>query len=267
MIKEKVIIQYYNSTLSGMFFFPNNGMDRYPVVCKAHGLVSNKFEKEEEIATMLTDEGIVYFAFHFTGFYDSTGVNSIQTSLANLDFVITYLTNHTKVNPLRIGILGVSLGGAIAACHVSRDQRVSALALLAPLFDFEFMVNYPEFDAMWEGLALTGLVRLPTTGVKEKLVNDIKGNNPLNCISKIAPRPLMILAGAKDDFMPIDGIRKLYKKAQLPKRFEIIGNADHNLTNCLARYETFSLIRRFFIEHLLKEALYVNSIPNKVSVI
>jgi len=129
------------------------------------------------------------------------------------------------------------------------------------------MVNYPDFTAMWEGLALTGLIRLPSTGVKEKLISDIKGNNPLNCISKISPRPLMVIAGAKDDFMPLDGIKSLYQKAQLPKSFVFVENADHNLTNCLARYEAFSLIRKFFVEHLLKEPILVNSMPNRISVI
>ena len=114
MIREIVNIPYYNSNLSAMFFYPNNGNDKYPVVCKAHGLVSNNFEKEEELATMLTEEGIAYFMFHFTGFFESSGEHSIQTQLTNLDYIITYLTNHPKVDPKRIGLLGVSMGAAIA---------------------------------------------------------------------------------------------------------------------------------------------------------
>ena len=57
MIRESVNIPYYNSNLSGMFFYPNDDQSEYPVVCKAHGLISNKFEKEEEFAE-LSDEDI-----------------------------------------------------------------------------------------------------------------------------------------------------------------------------------------------------------------
>ncbi|MCE7744206.1 MAG: alpha/beta hydrolase [Candidatus Heimdallarchaeota archaeon] len=267
MIKEIVNIPYYNSNLSAMFFYPNNGSDRCPVVCKAHGLISNKFEKEEELATMLTDEGIAYFTFHFTGFFESTGDFRIQTQLTNLDYIITYLTNHPKVDPKRIGLLGVSMGAAIAVCHASRDPRISSVVLQAPLFDFDFVVNYPEFTAMMEGLALTGMVRLPLEGAKEELVQDIKGNNPLHCINRICPRPLLIIAGENDTFMPLSGIKKLFEKAQSPKEFKLVENADHNLSNYFARFETFDLIKEFFIDNLKHIYLHLSKAYSRVSVI
>jgi len=250
-----------------MFFYPNNGSDRCPVVCKAHGLISNKFEKEEELATMLTDEGIAYFTFHFTGFFESTGDFRIQTQLTNLDYIITYLTNHPKVDPKRIGLLGVSMGAAIAVCHASRDPRISSVVLQAPLFDFDFVVNYPEFTAMMEGLALTGMVRLPLEGAKEELVQDIKGNNPLHCINRICPRPLLIIAGENDTFMPLSGIKKLFEKAQSPKEFKLVENADHNLSNYFARFETFNLIKEFFIDNLKHIYLHLSKAYSRVSVI
>ncbi len=264
MIRESVNIQYYNSNLSAMFFYPNNGSDRCPVVCKAHGLISNKFEKEEELATMLTDEGIAYFTFHFTGFFESTGDFRIQTQLTNLDYIITYLTNHPKVDPKRIGLLGVSMGAAIAVCHASRDPRISSVVLQAPLFDFDFVVNYPEFTSMMEGLALTGMVRLPLEGAKEELVQDIKGNNPLHCINKICPRPLLIIAGENDTFMPLSGIKKLFEKAQSPKEFKLVENADHNLSNYFARFETFNLIKEFFSDNLKHNNLLFQNILAKL---
>ncbi len=267
MIKEIVNIPYYNSNLSAMFFYPNNGSDRCPVVCKAHGLISNKFEKEEELATMLTDEGIAYFTFHFTGFFESTGDFRIQTQLTNLDYIITYLTNHPKVDPKRIGLLGVSMGAAIAVCHASRDPRISSVVLQAPLFDFDFVVNYPEFTAMMEGLALTGMVRLPLEGAKEELVQDIKGNNPLHCINRICPRPLLIIAGENDTFMPLSGIKKLFEKAQSPKEFKLVENADHNLSNYFARFETFNLIKEFFIDNLKHIYLHLSKAYSRVNVI
>ncbi len=260
MIREAVNIPFYNRNLSAMFFYPNNGLEKYPVVCKAHGLVSNTFEKEEELATMLTEEGIAYFTFHFTGFYDSTGETTIQIQLMNLDYIITYLTNHPKVDPRRIGLLGVSMGAAIAVCHASRDPRISSIVLQAPLFDFDFVVNYPEFTAMWEGLALTGLVRLPNDGIKEKLVQEIKGNNPLHCINRICPRPILIIAGGNDTFIPLSGIKQLFKKAHSPKDFKVVQNADHNLTNYFARFETFSLIKDFFIDNLKQNNLFIKNI-------
>ena len=248
MIREKIEISFYGNNLSGSFFFPDGGNKRFPVVCKVHGLVSNDFEKESTLGEILTKNGIAYFVFHLSGFYDSAGETSIHTSLENLDTIMSFLANHPKINPLKIGLYGVSLGAAIATCHASRDPRISTIALQSPLFDFAFVVNYPEFDALWNGLAATGLVRLPEKGVKEKLMSDIRGNNPLLCVNKISPRPLLIIAGEKDTFIPMNGIKELYFKAFDPKDFKIVENADHNLTNAEARIETFNLLREFFVK-------------------
>ncbi|HUT82067.1 MAG TPA: alpha/beta hydrolase [Candidatus Bathyarchaeia archaeon] len=266
MISEEMIIPFYHSTLSAKLFYPNDEHGRFPVVCKVHGLITNNFDKEEELASMLTSEGIAYFVFHFTGFSSSPGVTSIQKFLSNLDQIVTYLTNYPKVDPLKIGLYGVSLGGAIATCHASRDHRIAALALQAPLYDFSFMVNYPEFDAIWEGLEFAGLVRLPEKGIKEQLIGDIQGNNPLNCIEEIAPRPIIIITGGKDTFIPLEGIKKLYSKAENPKRFIMIPNADHNLTNYLARYEVFNQIKNFFVNYFQNKHLDYQKILDEVSV-
>ncbi|NHJ32553.1 MAG: alpha/beta hydrolase [Asgard group archaeon] len=267
MKKEIVNKPYYNDNLSAMFFYPDNGADRYPVVCKAHGLISNEFEKEEEIAKMLTNEGIAYFTFHFTGFFESSGVTSIQTQLSNLDYIISYLTNHQKIDPKRIGLLGISMGAAIAVCHASRDPRISAVVLQAPLYDFKFMINYPEFTSLIEGLAHTGLVRLEINGLREELIKEIQGNDPLNCISKISPRPLLIIAGAEDTFMPLSGIKKLFEKAQVPKEFKIVRNADHNLTNYFARFRTLNLIRKFFSDNLKQTYTILSKTINQITII
>ncbi len=252
MRKEEIMIDYYNSTISAAFFFPDDDSKKYPVVCKVHGLVSNEFAKEEALASLLTDKGIAYFVFHLSGFYKSTGETTIHASLQNLDYVISFLANHPKVNPLRIGLYGVSLGGALVTCHASRDPRIAIVALQAPLFDFDFVVNYPHFDALWDGLTASGLVRTAATGVKEKLQNDIRGNNPLSCVNRIAPRPLLIIAGSKDRFMPMNGVRNLYSNAFDPKSFKIIPNADHNLTNPQARLETFDALQEFFVNQLVE---------------
>ncbi|NHJ83820.1 MAG: lysophospholipase [Asgard group archaeon] len=255
MIKEKVWVPYYNSILDGMFFFPEDSQEKHPVVCKVHGLVSTDFEKDELLAEILTDEGIAYFVFHFSGFSSSPGETSIHTSLSNLDNVISFLTNHPKIDPLKIGIYAISLGAAISICHIARDPRVSALALQTPLHDFNFMVNYPEFNALWQGLSLTGMVRLPENGVKEQLIHDIQGNNPLECIRKITPRPLIILAGEKDSFIPINGIKELYRRAKEPKQFEILIDADHNLSNKNARNDAYRKIRNFFMKNFIGEII------------
>ncbi|MCF2143048.1 MAG: alpha/beta hydrolase [Candidatus Heimdallarchaeota archaeon] len=248
MIIEDVKIPYYQSYLGGRFFIPSNGKTRYPVVCKVHGLISNSFAAEEKLATLLTRRNIGYFVFHFTGYHGSPGETSIHSELLNLDSVITFLTNHPRVDPLNIGLYAVSLGAAVAICHTARDSRIMALALQTPLFDFSFMVNYPEFSNLWQGLALAGEIVLPKEGVKEKLLEDIQGNNPLEDIKLIAPREILIIAGGKDTFIPFAGIQKLFQKAKEPKKLVVIPAADHNINDKKALDEVNNLLLDFFLK-------------------
>lgn len=249
MKKKKVHITFGEEYLSGMMFYPENGTpEPFPVVCKCHGLIANEFIKEEPLAQRFAKEGIAYFTFHFTGFQGSPGTTSIQTSLANLDRVISFIVAHPAIDVRKIGVYGVSLGGAIAICHTARDPRICSLALHAPLFDFDFLVNYPEFSALYEGLATTGLIKLPRKVNRTSLQREILGNNPMDAIPKVSPRPLLIIAGEKDTFIPQEGIEKLFEHAKPPKEFQTIKEADHNLTNEQARKETFKTITNFFQE-------------------
>ena len=249
---ERIRIPYYENTLDAILFYPNEEEKRYPVVCKVHGLVSDDLQREEELARKFTTHGMAYFVFHFSGFHKSTGVTSIQRSFENLDCVITYLTHHPRINPFKIGLYGVSLGGAIVTCHASRDPRIATIALQTPLYDFSFMADYPDFNALWQGLALTGLIRLPEQGIRENLLSDIKWNSPLQCINRISPRPVLIIAGGKDNFMPLEGIKKLYSKAYYPKNLTVINEADHNLSNETAKHEAFNIITNFFTKKLVE---------------
>jgi len=248
MIVEDVKVPYYCSYLSGRFFIPSNGKTRYPVVCKVHGLISKPFKDEEELAALFTEKNIAFFVFHFTGYQGSPGETSIQSELSNLDAVITFLTNHPRVDPLNIGLFAQSMGAAISICHAARDSRIMALALQAPLYDFSFMVNYPEFTSLWQGLSLVGEITLPKEGVKEKLLEDIQGNSPLENIRLIAPREVLIIAGGKDSFIPLTGIKELFSQAKEPKKMVIVSEADHNLTDKQARLETYQILVDFFIE-------------------
>ena len=127
------------------------------------------------------------------------------------------------------------------------------VALQAPLFDLEFVASYPEFNAVWDGLSASGLIRLPREAVKENFLKEMRGNNPINCVDKIAPRPLLIVAGGKDSFIPMDGIKKLFENAKEPKEFEIISKADHSLSNPKAKRETFKVITDFFKKEMLDD--------------
>jgi hypothetical protein len=248
---KKLVIPYKNEYLTGMLFTPNSLSQSYPVVCKIHGLVTQDFSKEEFLAKLLTEKGIAYSVIHLTGFFNSPGESSLHEAFGNLDEIISFIAHQRNIDPFRIGLFGVSLGGALAICHASRDPRISALALHAPVHDLSFMKDYPHFDAMLDGLISMGKFRTTVEKIKMELYKDIRGNEPLKQVTRISPRPLLILASEKDELIPIRGIKELYKNAFNPKQFKIIEQADHHLSMFTKRKQAYLAIQDFFVKQFI----------------
>ncbi|MHA1772063.1 MAG: hypothetical protein ACTSYL_04510 [Candidatus Thorarchaeota archaeon] len=49
------------------------------------------------------------------------------------------------------------------------------------------------------------------------MIDDAKLYNHLNEVSKISPRPLLVVHGTEDVGIPLAGIRRLYELAREPK--------------------------------------------------
>ncbi len=52
---------------------------------------------------------------------------------------------------------------------------------------------------------------------------------PIDYIDKIAPRPLLIIHGDKDETVPVAHAGQLYDKAGSPKEMTILSGAGHRL--------------------------------------
>ena len=85
-----------------------------------------------KLTDMLSREGIYALRFDFRGYGDSEGEftditfeEEISDSIKALDFLSTI----EGVDPDRMGILGLSMGGAVAAYVAGRDARVKSTVL------------------------------------------------------------------------------------------------------------------------------------------
>jgi len=63
----------------------------------------------------------------------------------------------------------------------------------------------------------------------KKWLDGFKQVAPIEHIDKIAPRPLLLVHGKDDDVVPVEHVKRLYKKAGRPKEKLILPGAGHRL--------------------------------------
>jgi fermentation-respiration switch protein FrsA (DUF1100 family) len=140
----------------------------------------------------------------------------------------------------------------VAICFAAEDNRVKAVAVRAPVFDTELMFSHPMFEMTINSLEnfLPGEVAgLSYPNLISLLLEEAKVYNPIKLVHKISPKPLLIVAGAQDELIPLEGVKALYEKAGEPKEL-IVLDADHNLTPPSARKKAFKTIVDWIISHV-----------------
>lgn len=138
-LRESLTLSNNGEKIFAILHRPLN-LERVPAVVICPGFAGNKCGKFRMFVTLaqeLAKSGIAVLRFDYRGAGDSEGEfkditleGKISDTLKCLDF----LSNDPQMDPSRIGILGRSLGGAIAILAARRFSLVKSLALWAPVF-------------------------------------------------------------------------------------------------------------------------------------
>lgn len=97
------------------------------VVCYAHGSGSDKYFYTWEIADTLVSRGLAALIIDLDGHGESPRPQAFPGTLRSFAGVIGWLHEHYT----RVGVIGASLGGSIAARTLAEGTPIDALALLA----------------------------------------------------------------------------------------------------------------------------------------
>ena len=124
--------------LIGILHIPDDD-GTHPGVLLLHGMTGSKSEAHwlfVKLARGLCEAGFVVLRFDFRNSCDSEGIfeqmtisGEISDGLRALDF----LGERPEADSERTGILGLSLGGCVAACVAGRSPNVKSTVLWAPV--------------------------------------------------------------------------------------------------------------------------------------
>ncbi len=147
------LIEFANSKghlLRGMLHGPDNsGSPRPPGVVLLHGFTGDRMESHwlfVKCSRALARAGIASLRFDFFGSGESDGEfreASLDTEAADAYDAAAFLRREGKIDPDRMGVIGLSLGGAIAAL-VAEPLRARALVLWSAIAHLPLMRRFAD---------------------------------------------------------------------------------------------------------------------------
>ena len=233
---RKVVINVEGINISGQLHLPE-GRASYPTVGVCHGIPAHRPDPGDEsdggyplLAEKICREGFAVFIFNFRGAGDSGGNLDILGWTRDLAGVIDYLSSLSELNRSCLSLLGFSGGAAVAVYVAARDSRVSGVAACACPAEFGFVNDVDRPSSVVAHFRDIGVIRdedFPPSA--EEWLNGFRVVRPIEYVAEIAPRPLLLVHGRRDETVDISQARKLFQKALEPKQLTILDGAGHRL--------------------------------------
>jgi dipeptidyl aminopeptidase/acylaminoacyl peptidase len=164
--------------------------------------------------------------FHYRGCWGSGGNYDLRTIPRDVTAAVDHLQDagYPGVAPDRLAVAGHSLGGWAAILAAAADPRLRAVAVLGSAVDLGAL----DLDASQIEHELTRfLATSPEEFIRQR--NEVIAHLvPLDAVGSISPRPLLIVHGTDDRWVPVEHARRLYAHAGQPSRYVEIDGANHD---------------------------------------
>ncbi len=169
----------------------------------------------------------------------------ITDALAALDF----LRKQPEIDPNRIGLIGLSLGGCVAACAAARDGNVKTLVLWAAVADLKgsFVEKMPT--DVRELLEKQGWLDFGGWKVSKRFYEDAAKIDPLKEATRY-DGAVLIVHGANDPVVPVDHAHRYHEAFRCTKRLHIVPEADHTFARLNWEEEVMRLTLDWMKTHL-----------------
>lgn len=240
--------------IRGNFVLPK-GNGPFPGICKFHGLPGSS-DQVRGVASNLAEAGFVVLTFDFRGFRKSEGVFRLSNEIIDAMNSITHLQESVFTREDWIGVYGASYGAAVAINTASRDKRINVLCIRAPVYDTLAFALSPFIQPAVEQLLESSpdeIHGLADPVLRKKILDwmkeDGKKYNPIDVISKMSPRPFLVITGDADAAIDIPGVKHLFELAPDPKELVIVEGADHELSDSTSYETTLMHVINWFNQH------------------
>ena len=204
-----------------------------PAVLHVHGNAGN-IAGHAAFSDFLADAGISVLVFDYRGYGRSEPARNLSRELLYRDTqaALEYLQSRPDVDSGRIGVYGVSLGGAFALNLAADRPEIRAVCTVSSF-------------STWQGAASD---HAPVLG--SMLIRS--GLDPANAAARLGDRPYLIIHGARDSMIaPIhaDRLEAAARAAGVRVEKYIVPEGDHN-DAVFVEHRVRPLIAAFFAQNL-----------------
>lgn len=244
----------------GVLHLPERRPAAAVIMC--HGFTGSKSEAHRlfvKAARDFASHGLAALRFDFRGSGDSAGDfrdMTVTREIEDAGAALDHLASRPEVDASRLGVLGLSLGGCVAACLAGREARVACQARVACRARISALV-------LWAAVAHPGRMaaRLgPAFGTGEVLdmdgwglgkgfIEDVPHIRPLAEVARYAGPSLVVHGGSDETVPPSDATD--YRMALGGRcRVHLVEGAGHVFGGLGYEAEAIEVSREFLVEAL-----------------
>jgi alpha-beta hydrolase superfamily lysophospholipase len=218
----------------------------HATVALFHGMRRNRLQLRDRIET-LAAAGYRCVAFDHRAHGQSTGKRASfgWFEAGDVLAVAEYIAGRWPDAPTMA--LGVSMGAAALCFAAGRTDVFEAFVLeslyhdLAGAFRHRVGAGYPAWFAHFARGAVWVTER--RLGVK---IDEVA---PASFIARMAPRPVLLLAGSEDPHAPPEDVERLFETCNDPREFHVIAGAGHLNLDVRGGDHYRDIVLRFFARH------------------
>jgi dipeptidyl aminopeptidase/acylaminoacyl peptidase len=242
-------------TLRGILHRPSKAATHgLPAVVMFHGFTGNRMEAHwifVKCSRALAQVGIASLRFDFYGSGESDGhfrQVTLRGEIADGRAAVEFLRRQKGIDPERVGLLGLSLGGAVAAAlAASVEARVgvlwSALAHTARLRELIEAAAKPIPNQ-------PGAVEFETHEISPRFLDDVLKVEPLRHLKRFQG-PTLIIHPEKDEYLTVAHARAFFRASgAAAKELVIVSGADHVFKSVLWEREVIARTVQWFGRYL-----------------
>lgn len=259
-IEKPVTFTRDHLQLIGMLHLPQNEKKIHSGIMMLHGFTGHKAESHflfTKMAREFAHAGFACLRFDFAGSGDSEGDFKNMTILSELEdakAALNFFMDQPEINMNRIGVLGLSLGGCVAAILAGETPGIRSLILISAVAR-----PYEQFQKHAAGLKLPAdensdwFVDRGGFEVGADFFKTLPAINPLKSIQKYFG-PTLIIHGTNDDSVPMSAAHDYFNILQqhesaITELYEI-ENADHVFSSVKFTVELIEKTMQWFKETL-----------------
>ena len=193
------------------------------VFCHGHG---GSKAPDLQYVPWLRDHGYNVLLFDFRAHGESEGVCTSLVCHGRHDLLaaLTYLEQR---GIHRLGLMGFSMGAAVAISTAPLSPAVQAVVADSPFAELRTIVKVGMCNRGFPEPISSPLTELVIRSLAHNTGCDPSDADPIRWVSRVSPRPLLIIHGGKDIDVPVSEARRLSEEAHAPKELWIVDQAVH----------------------------------------